>query len=163
MANRDVAELEERQPESGDQSDNNGYHQPKGKMLLDYTLKPMVNSAVFAVHYIGNDLYNYLASHGTFTASNGIRIQLSPIFSEWKESENLIRLSRNQYDRPDITFFASFGLKGREIIKGSQIRRNNKVAAVNEALKELVNFIVEYYGEPIVESKIRNDGRVRLS
>jgi len=134
--------------ETTDESSNRS----KGNSMLDYTMKALVDAAVFSVHKIAPEVIDFLSRVGMFEASNGIRIKNGYAYNEWKESQNLIYLNARVIDRPDVTRFPT---NGRKI-------RDNKIAMFNTAMKELADEVVLRYKGPIVESQIKADGRYRF-
>jgi len=148
MANQlpeDRSDEQDEPKESGNRS--------RGNALIEYTMKPLVDAAVFSVQKIAPEVTAFLGEVETFEAENGIRIKNGFAFNEWKQSQNLIYLNARVIDRPDITRFPN---KGRKI-------RDNQIAMFNSAMKDLVDTVKMHYKGPIIEAQQKEDGKIRLS
>lgn len=149
MANHLPDERIEQDQDKTDESSN----RPRGNSLIEYTMKPLVDAAVFSVQKIAPEVTAFLGTVGIFEAENGIRIANGYAFNEWKQSKNLIYLNSRVLDRPDITRFPAHG---RRI-------RDNQIAMFNSAIKDLIDAVKATYKGPIVDSQQKEDGKIRLS
>lgn len=156
---------------SQDQTQEQGQSQGrKGGLLLDYSLTPLANAAVFTLHRQHPSVTRFLETVGTFMASNGIRISLGVVFPEWKESLNTIYLDGTNgraLNRPDITRFApvlKYHKDDQTLVSKGRRARNNKMQMFHDAIAELCQTVSDTYSFTQYESAGRVDvGRVRIS
>lgn len=155
MANQEIDEVNVETEEKTDPSQNQQGGEKKKASLLDYTLQPMKDAAIFVLHSQSPKVTNFLKK-GVYLATNGMRITLGAAYPEWKDSKNIIYLDGTNgvcLGRPDITRFPPNNKKIRD----------NKMMMFNTALRELINVVRELDPEPPKETTRPVDGRIRLS
>jgi hypothetical protein len=105
--------------------------------LLGYKIVPAEASMIFQVTVQDQKITNFM-SNGYFQASNGLRVATDD-FPEFKETKNIIFLRgtgrTKTNDNVDVTRFIS------------NTARDSKIEMVDEALKELVDYVksLDYY------------------
>lgn len=136
--------MSDNRPQDGNENEeqqNEGGNRKGGKVLLDYSLTPFKDAAVFVIHQQSELLTNFLKKVGRFEAPNGVRISLGHLFPEWQESSNTILLdgtNGREYGRPDTTRFPSGEMYYRN---GRNRIRDNKMALFNDAIRDLVDTV----------------------
>jgi len=152
-----------------DSQSNQDKGKGKGNLLIDYSLTPIKNAAVFTLHKQHLFITDFLNKVGMFQASNGIQIGLGYGFPEWKESLGIIYLDGTggkALNRPDVTRFAPV-LKYRKnvsqqtVVKGREAR-DNRMQRFHDAIAELARTVSSVYSYKESESDKRDTGRVRV-